>query len=179
MTTTPRRHWPLAAVLALAAAGAGTAIATADDQPATTSAASSTAASTTAPYGYGPSSLADCLDDRGVPYTQQDTVEGHSLTPLGTDDPAIAAALETCNQLTSRPIDDAYTTYVNAITTESVGCLRDRGYTINTDTEGNGRTLEWTTVPRGLGETSQPFRDDLGSCTSAAQMKIPSPAPTN
>jgi hypothetical protein len=177
VTTTTRRRWPLAAaaVLALATAGAGTAIATGDDQTPATSAAGST----TAPYGYGPSAFTDCLDDRDVPYTQQDTAEGHELTPLGTDDPDIAAAIETCNQLTSRPITEDYTAYVNEITTVIVDCLRDKGYTINIDTDGNGVNLEWTTVPADLGETSQAFRDDLGACTSVAQMRIPSPAPTN
>ena len=37
----------------------------------------------------------------------------------------------------------------------------------------------WTTVPADLGETSQAFRDDLDTCTSTAQMSIPSPAPAN
>jgi hypothetical protein len=173
--TTPFR-WPLAAaaVLALAVAGLGGAIAAADDRPATTSDASASA-----PYGYGPSAFADCLDDRDVPYRQEQTAEGNQLTPLGTDDPGIAAALETCNRLTSRPIDDDYIAYVNAITTSTVDCLREDGYTIDTDTDGNGRNLEWTTVPAGLGQTSQTFRDDLDTCTSAAQMAIPSPAPAD
>jgi hypothetical protein len=172
MSTRPRRRWPVAAAafLALAAAGYGGAIATADDQPATAD------ASTTA---YGPSAFTDCLDDRDVPYRQEQTAEGSQLTPLGTDDPEIAAALEACNQLTSRPITDDYVHYVNAITGEIVDCMRADGYTIDTDTEGNGRTVEWTTVPADLGQTSQTFRDDLATCTSAAQMSVPSPAPRN
>ncbi len=173
--TTTRRRWPLAAATVLAlAAGAGT-LATADDRTPTSSAA----APSTAPDGYGTSSFTDCLDARGVPYTQEDTAEGRSLTPLGTDDPDIAADLEACSQLTSRLLGSDYTAYVNAVTTEIVDCLREDGYTIETDTDGNGETLEYSTVPNDLQQTSQAFREDSASCVSAAEMAIPSPAPAD
>jgi hypothetical protein len=51
--------------------------------------------------------------------------------------------VEECSQLTTRPVDPAVTDYGNAVTQVIIDCLRDRGYTITTNsdelTDGDGR----------------------------------------
>lgn len=95
---------------------------------------------------------------------------------------AIAAAVEACNQLTTRPADPAVTDYQNAVSQVIVDCLRDSGCTITTNgdelTDGGRLAISWTTVPTDV-TYSQAYTDDLNSCTSYAESQVPNPNPCN
>lgn len=138
-------------------------------------------AQATAPYGYTATSLTDCFDDREIPYRQEDTAEGRSVTPIGLDDPATAAAVEECNQLTTRPADAAITDYQNAVSQIIVDCLRDRGYTITTNgnelTDGDGRSVtSWKPAPAALVDDPN-YMASQDSCMSYAQSQVANPNP--
>ncbi|MPQ99542.1 hypothetical protein GB931_16790 [Modestobacter sp. I12A-02628] len=178
MTTTRRTRIALPltlAVLGIGAAGLAATTAHAEDAPGATG---------SAPYaGQGARGLADCFDDRDVPYRVEQTDEGESLTPIGANNPGVAARMQECVEVTTPPVDPATEAYQYAVTAGIVDCLRDRGWSIrvNSDDDTLGSTAgrdvtRYEVQPAELLDTPE-YRTDSTACTTQAEGALSIPAP--